>query len=210
MIVAHSLGGLVTAQAIVEGEVSSAEHSVSRVAQKVRGIVFMGTPFGGSKHARWGDLARGVWSIVKDTDKQTVKTLKPDSEDLRHLRHDFPTVIQKPADADKKVGIVFFYEKKKVAWTSVCLIEKCLIYVLLTPRQFIVNEEDASYEGLGEISGLLRNHMTICKFDDENEEEFKLVKDKMLKLKDGKVNQSTKPVGVFLTPMSVGYTNSRR
>ncbi|KAJ5726648.1 uncharacterized protein N7483_008005 [Penicillium malachiteum] len=70
LLVAHSLGGL--------------------------GIVLLGTPFGGSVLAKWGDLIRKVFETVQKTDAGTLKSLKLDSQELKDL---------------EKIKVVFFYEE---------------------------------------------------------------------------------------------------
>ncbi|KAF8854383.1 hypothetical protein BDZ45DRAFT_41904 [Acephala macrosclerotiorum] len=49
--VAHSLGGLVCAQVIVSGDKVKEDESISKIARSIRGMVFLGTPFGGSNSA---------------------------------------------------------------------------------------------------------------------------------------------------------------
>ena len=49
----------------------------------------------------------------------------------------------------------------------------------------IVNEDDASYPGVGEIIPMRANHLDICKFDDVEDDGYQLVK--------GKIKQFTEP-----------------
>jgi hypothetical protein len=108
--VAHSLGGLVCAEVIVLGERNAAGDSVQSIAEHVNGMVFLGTPFAGSNLAKWGDLVRAIFNVVRKTDQTTLKTLKENSHDLKELGIAFPETIRKRNNTAKKVGIVFFYE----------------------------------------------------------------------------------------------------
>ncbi|EXM04718.1 hypothetical protein NOF04DRAFT_18677 [Fusarium oxysporum II5] len=74
ILVAHSLGGL-----------ERTRHDVEAVARDVAGMVFLGTPFAGSNAAKWGELVRKIFNVVKKTDQNTLKTLKEYSDDLQEL-----------------------------------------------------------------------------------------------------------------------------
>ncbi len=107
---AHSLGGLVCASVTVIGERNAAGDSVQSIAEHVKGMIFLGTPFAGSNLARWGDLVRAIFSVVRQTDQTTLKTLKENSHDLKALGTAFPETIRKRTNLGKEVRIVFFYE----------------------------------------------------------------------------------------------------
>jgi alpha-beta hydrolase superfamily lysophospholipase len=112
--VAHSLGGLVCAQVVVSGEKSDAGDSVSKIAKNIKGMVFLGTPFGGSAVAGWGELIRRIFDVIRrDTDQQTLRTLKPDAHELKDLRKSFPDIIRKRRGKPEAIGVVFFYERLK-------------------------------------------------------------------------------------------------
>jgi protein SERAC1 len=120
--IAHSLGGLVCAQVIVSGDRAAAEHDIGDIARNIKGMIFLGTPFGGSPKAKWGELVRRVWSVVKATDKNTLQTLKADSYDLKNLRDAFPDIIQKRNTLPERIGIVFFYERLPTYGNQVCFL----------------------------------------------------------------------------------------
>lgn len=65
---AHSLGGLVCTEAIVLGERNATGDSVQSIAKRVNGIVFLGTPFAGLNLAKWGDIIRAIFNVVRKTD----------------------------------------------------------------------------------------------------------------------------------------------
>jgi protein SERAC1 len=75
-------------------------------------MIFLGTPFYGSKIAGWGEVVRRIYSLVQKTDQNTLKNLKLDSEELRDLRLGFPDVIRKRNENSVKIAAVFFFEKK--------------------------------------------------------------------------------------------------
>ncbi|KAJ5814318.1 uncharacterized protein N7503_001068 [Penicillium pulvis] len=162
LLVAHSLGGLVCATAIVLGDRSAKGDSIETIARHVQGMIFFGTPFGGSNLAKWGDLIRRVFDAVKKTDRSTLKTLQADSNDLKLLRTEFPDVIRKRNAGDNKVKIFFFFEE------------------LDTYGQRVVEEHAASYQGLGEILPLRSDHLDMCKFTSKEDVKYKVVKAKIM------------------------------
>jgi hypothetical protein len=100
----------VCAQIIVAGEKSAPDDSVSQIAERIKGTIFLGTPFGGSSLASLGDAIRRVFNVVKETDKGTLKTLKCDAQELKGLRNMFPDIIRKRLATERKIGVVFFFE----------------------------------------------------------------------------------------------------
>lgn len=161
IVVGHSLGGLVLAQVIYEGERDSESDSINRIAQKIKGAIFLGTPFGGSKLAGWAEVMRRLLDLSKKTDQNTLKNLVLDSEKLQYLRRGFPEVVRKRNFTPAKIAVVFFFEKK------------------MTHKVLVVKEEDASYPGVGEILPIHANHHDICKFDDADDDGYKKVRAKI-------------------------------
>ncbi|KAH7476133.1 hypothetical protein IWW34DRAFT_389918 [Fusarium oxysporum f. sp. albedinis] len=85
ILVAHSLGGLVCATPIILGDRNAPGDDVEAVARDVAGMVFLGTPFAGSNAAKWGELVRKIFNVVKNTDQNTLRKLKESSHDLQEL-----------------------------------------------------------------------------------------------------------------------------
>ncbi|SCO88005.1 uncharacterized protein FRV6_12132 [Fusarium oxysporum] len=73
------------ATSIVLGDRNAQGDDVDAVARNVAGMVFLGTPFAGSNAAKWGELVRKIFNVVKKTDQNTLKTLKENSHDLQEL-----------------------------------------------------------------------------------------------------------------------------
>ncbi|PVH91624.1 hypothetical protein DM02DRAFT_545460 [Periconia macrospinosa] len=161
IVIGHSLGGLVLAQVVYGGNGATEGDSIRSIAQHIKGMIFLGTPFFGSKIAGWGEIVRRIYSLVQKTDQKTLKNLKLDSEELKDLRLGFPDVIRKRNQTSDKVAVVFFFEKK------------------MTYKVWVVNEEDASYPGVGEILPMQANHLDMCKFDDAEDDGYKQVRAKI-------------------------------
>lgn len=111
-MVGHSLGGLVLAQVVYGGDRAAEGDSIHLIAQKIKGMIFLGTPFYGSKIAGWGEVVRRIFNVVKKTDQNTLKNLELDSKELKDLRTGFPEIIRKRNQTLAKIAVVFFFEKK--------------------------------------------------------------------------------------------------
>ncbi|KAF4461031.1 NAD(P)-binding [Fusarium albosuccineum] len=96
IFVVHSLGGLVGAKVVIVGERNANGDGVEAVAKRVKGLIFLGTPFAGSNVVKWGDIGR--------------KIFKEESRDLQELGAAFPEVIRKHNNTQDKIHIVFFFE----------------------------------------------------------------------------------------------------
>ena len=119
-MVGHSLGGLVLAQVVYGGEGVAETDSINSIARMIKGMIFLGTPFHGSKIAGWGEVVRRIFQLVKETDQNTLKYLKPDSKELKDLRLGFPEVIRKRNQSPAKIAVVFFFERK-TTYKVVCV-----------------------------------------------------------------------------------------
>lgn len=110
ILLAHSLGGLICAEVVVLGERNAFGDSVQSTAEHVSGLIFLGTPFAGSNLAKWGDLVRAVFNVIRRTDQTRLRTLKENSQDLKELGMAFPETIRKRNKMGKSIEIIFFYE----------------------------------------------------------------------------------------------------
>lgn len=98
------------AELVVIGERAASGDSVHEISRCIKGMIFLGTPFGGAHLAKWADLIRRVFHFAKKTDQNTLKTLKENSTDLRDIVMGFSEVIRKRNATKRKVKIVFFHE----------------------------------------------------------------------------------------------------
>lgn len=118
IFVAHSLGGLVVKEALVESKKYGDEAMKSDVYKSTRGIVFFGTPHRGSNDAQWGDILRSITSVAFDTNEKLLHTLKPDNELLAKLAKDFQDILDKEQlkicsllESSGKTGLPIFHGK---------------------------------------------------------------------------------------------------
>jgi hypothetical protein len=85
--VVHSLGGLATQAAV--GQPRSLEEYIRKVRERIRGILFLGTPRSGADLAKWADFGTRSMSIAQNANVDIVAVLKPGSKVLALMQKDF-------------------------------------------------------------------------------------------------------------------------
>ena len=107
--VAHSLGGLVTEQALVHSKNSAEEH-LKQIERFTTGIVFLGVPHCGSDLEAWASIGSRMASLVVQTNKDIVKVLNPNSEMLHIVENSFHSIVRQRR-MDDPVEITCFFEE---------------------------------------------------------------------------------------------------
>ena len=111
IFVAHSLGGLVTEQALTHSK-NSAEPHLNQIERDTVGIVFLGVPHCGSDLEAWATIGRRIVGIFKQTNKDILDVLNPDSEMLHLVENNFHTNLRQRKD--NPIQITAFYEELAV------------------------------------------------------------------------------------------------
>lgn len=125
VFVAHSLGGLVAAQALVHGDQRSENSAAQRIARNLRGMIFLGTPFKGSSAAKLAEIARRILELFGvDTQQHTLRLLGVDSERLDELTRSFASVVGKRRSSKEPSDMLqafFFYETLKTGFRKAAI-----------------------------------------------------------------------------------------
>lgn len=108
IFVAHSLGGLVTEQALTHSK-NSAEQHLHQIERHTIGIVFLEVPHCGSDLEAWATVGRRMASILKRTNKDILGVLNRNSEILQLVENNFHTNLRQRKD--DPIEIVGFYEE---------------------------------------------------------------------------------------------------
>ncbi|RDW66546.1 hypothetical protein BP6252_10181 [Coleophoma cylindrospora] len=174
IFVAHSLGGLVCAQTIVNGASGVPTDNAFTIANRTRGIVFLGTPFHGSPTAKYMEVLRRVIDVFHNTNSRKINDLKERSEKLEILVEAFARRLRQRLSEGKELGVFFFSE------------------TLPIHGHVIVPESNAKIIGYGDHASIHANHSEICKFASEHEEGYKSVLAAIKKLADKATEIKTK------------------
>ncbi|CZR52801.1 uncharacterized protein PAC_02678 [Phialocephala subalpina] len=160
IFVAHSLGGLVVANAMVD----SASNSYQSLSSCIRGIAFIGTPHKGSAKAKWAQVGRQIIAYFgKSTNPELAKDLEEKSEKLAKIGDVFPKLLKRRNEEAKgRIELVCFFEGQPMN------------------IGMIVDESSATLSGYESIL-LNGNHSEICKFGSRDEENYTKVVGHLMK-----------------------------
>jgi pimeloyl-ACP methyl ester carboxylesterase len=114
VFVTHSLGGLVTEDALLYSK-NSAEPHLQDIINSVSGICFLGTPHCGSDLAGWGSIAGSLFNAVKTVNVDLVNVLTANSEVLARVQREFHGMLRTLAmDPNSALEITCFFEELPV------------------------------------------------------------------------------------------------
>ena len=168
IFVAHSLGGLVVKRALIYSSEIHSEKSehLRSIFVSTYGLLFLGTPHGGSDIAEW-DIR--LESICKATlpagslssQPQLVSAFRTSSETIQNIDRSFIQLAS-------RFRIYFFHEGKPTN--------------LKGDYRYIVNEESAapSIQDV-ERACIQQDHSHMCKFENDSAPGFEIVKEAILR-----------------------------
>ena len=106
----HSLGGLVTQNAITISR-SSAETHLQKIEASTIAVAFLGTPNHGSDLASWNMVALKILSAAKRPNTDIVAVLLPGSEMLALIQQGFGNILRIRAANNNEISVTCFYEE---------------------------------------------------------------------------------------------------
>ena len=127
VFVAHSLGGLVVKQALIEAKKQTHDPDLRDIYDSTHAVIFFGTPHRGSRLASWSLLLSNIAQAVRfDTNSAVLRDLDPESgsSKLEELKFDFDDILR---DWIKKGGKHWENRRDKI-WpdTSCCMSKHAL------------------------------------------------------------------------------------
>ncbi|KAI0502829.1 Alpha/Beta hydrolase protein [Xylaria bambusicola] len=165
IFVAHSLGGLVVANALARPQ--GTEQAAKEISDRTVGTVFLGTPFEGSSIAKYGHAALGFLSHFTSTQTANLEALQKRSEKLTAITHLFAKFLK---ERDRSPTLPYL----EVA----CFFEDRPLYKGPIKIGIIVPKESASWLGVDAIS-IPKDHQEMCRFEDEDGSDYKSVAAKL-------------------------------
>ena len=173
VFLAHSMGGLVVAKALVLAAQQRDQVEHMRVIECFAGCIFFGTPFGGSSaQAKAYLLATFLEKVGRAVPSQLLQLLDPDRDSLEELRRDFVNVAFK----EPKAKLVCFYEleatnyiqEKISAWVP-------KNYFKAGSREIVVTKKSAVLDGSAD-RGMPCNHRQLNRFDSAKDGRYENVR----------------------------------
>ncbi|KAK8176250.1 hypothetical protein BC567DRAFT_226636 [Phyllosticta citribraziliensis] len=156
IFVAHSLGGLVVKQAIIQSNThyNNKSSRSGDMFPAVKCAMFLATPHRGSNAANWADMVTTITAplAIRLSNKELVKTLKSDSCVLYNQRETF-LAVRHSVDLD----VPCFYENRPTSKMTI------------VPKDFAVIEDCHTRIAMD------ADHHEICKFNDKNDVNYQRV-----------------------------------
>ncbi|KAH8892162.1 hypothetical protein GQ53DRAFT_806100 [Thozetella sp. PMI_491] len=192
IFVAHSLGGLVCANAISKQH--GTETAEKALVGKVRGMIFLGTPFAGSEKASWALIGTQFLSLFSSTNEEKIGDLEKRSKMLIDINNNFLQVIKERDRIGPWIEVACYFEEipTKAAGFSI---------------GFIVDRASATLPGIVPLS-IQEDHSDMCKFEDEYRSGFISISNKLsqwIQALDKKAeDHGGKQGGITIGPTSLG------
>ncbi|KAH7370012.1 ankyrin repeat-containing domain protein [Rhexocercosporidium sp. MPI-PUGE-AT-0058] len=170
IFVAHSLGGLVVAKALIIATSHPEKIGRMRIYECFAGAIFFGTPFGGSEEAaRAVMLASFLEPMKKGIPSQMIQMLDPQRDSLMELRSDFAQLVQK----EPKAGIACISEQKPTNYA------KALGHFLpkfMHLTGLVVTKHSATLDG-AQSAAMACDHRQLNRFASGKDPRFNIVKE---------------------------------
>ncbi|KAI8648856.1 NB-ARC domain-containing protein [Fusarium sp. Ph1] len=154
IFVAHSLGGLVCKEAILQSR-NNPNHRRRDIFAHLKGIIFMGTPHKGSWMADWANMPASALGLVKSTNKSLLRILETDDQLLESIQARFLALIREQREAGRQLEVTCFFEELPLP-----VVGK------------VMSKESATFEGYDPIT-IHANHGDMVKFRSAEENGFK-------------------------------------
>ncbi|EXJ79626.1 hypothetical protein A1O3_07905 [Capronia epimyces CBS 606.96] len=158
IFVPHSLGGLILKSGLVNANLAAADHNphLRDILTCTYGIIFMGTPHQGSAAVRRGGFLLSLSSIYFNTNQRFLKHLEAKSEWLENNMVQFTNI-------SNKFQTIFCYEAFPVEKAG------SKIHVVTYDSAVVSGQRGV------ETRQIMKNHITMTKFDDEHDNDYQAV-----------------------------------
>ncbi|OKP11536.1 Protein SERAC1 [Penicillium subrubescens] len=166
IFVAHSLGGLVVANALSKPH--GTDEAAKEIADRTIGTLFLGTPFHGSSIAKYGNFAVNILKYFMPAAGQNIKDLEERSAKLISINDAFAKFLK---ERDRS--------RTKPFLEVACFFEDESLYNIMGKKiGKVVPKESASWLGVDALS-ISQDHIAMCKFRDEDSADYKNVVGKL-------------------------------
>jgi predicted alpha/beta hydrolase family esterase len=156
IFVTHSLGGLVCKEATLLSR-NNPEVHLRGIFDRIKGIIFMGTPHKGAWMADWANIPASALGLVKSTNKSLLKILETDDQFLESIQARFWAMIRELREGGRRLEVTCFFEELPLPLPVVGK---------------VVSKESATLEGYNQIS-IHANHRDMVKFGSAEDNGFK-------------------------------------
>lgn len=172
------------------GDRTAPSDNSSLIAGHIQGMIFLGMPFRGSRHAKWGNILYKIAHAFEQSSSK-VRDLQEKSEKLKILAEAFPEVLRKRDIEGPRIGVAFFIETLR---------HKGLL---------IVEEGSAWKPRRGDHASIRADHTTIGKFESNRDERYGSVLGAVKKFAEmktkGERSDVRKPISLMMGEPETDY-----
>ncbi|KAK3944600.1 ankyrin repeat domain-containing protein 17 [Diplogelasinospora grovesii] len=136
IFVAHSLGGLISKEAILLSR-NNPDHHLCDIFDSTKGIIFMGTP--------QGMPVRAI-SVVKSVNRKLLEVLEPDHQYLESIQSRFLNMIREQREGGRPLEVTCFFEE-----------------LPLSVGRVVVSRESATFDSFSPIA-IHADHREMVRF----------------------------------------------
>lgn len=194
---AHSLGGLVVANALSRNY--GTDEAYKSLAEHTIGAAFLGTPFEGSSKAKFGKFAVRFLGWFTEVQEKSLEDLQAGSEKLASISDLFLKYVKQRDRAKKTpyLEVAFFFEERST-WKGDANVG------------IIVPKKSATLKGYDPIS-IPKDHIDMCKFDADDAPEYQSIAGKLRQwISDiGKPRKTRKPKQAGISIRQSGKVDHR-
>ena len=153
------------------------------------GIIFLGTPFRGSKSAELAQIFTRVTSLFIESDNSLINQINLGSESLRDLLYDFCLLINR-----NSIPVFCFFEqhstdlgriaRRKLSLFPTYNVSSLITHVsvrLIVGQEIMVDEVSACIDCFSKLA-LTADHLNLNKFQSSNDNNYKLVRQEIQRL----------------------------
>ncbi|KAI0861761.1 hypothetical protein F4860DRAFT_474984 [Xylaria cubensis] len=164
IFVAHSLGGLICKETILQSR-NNPETHLREIFHFAVGIVFMGTPHTGSWIADWANIPARSLGVLKSTNTTLLEVLKTDSQLLQSIQSRFLSMVRELRENNRPFEVTCFFEELPLGILD----------------RVVVTKASATFEGYP-LSSIHANHSDMVKFSSAEDNGFKRLSGDLLRL----------------------------
>lgn len=194
MFVAHSMGGIIVKKALLQSRESN-DSCITAIAADARGVVFMGTPHNGSKHADVATCFLKIIKLVHSDNPTLVAGLKSQDSVLQELDHAFHQLLRKRHGTATTVEVRCFFETLPMS----------------NAIGIVVPDHSAAPPAYELPVAVDANHVNMTKFSGSEDQTYKNVVAELRRMiKLAKERSAAASTGASSQPSTVHYGNNDR
>lgn len=161
---------------------ASAEHHHAALLNRVKGICFLGTPHAGASKADWGNIATHLAHVVRNTNKDIVRVLKPDSEVLARIQQEFHAMLRIRNDSGLPAWKItcFFEELAMTGIGKVRRIPSHVTSISAADLSKIVPEHSAILPAYSAI-GIHDTHVGMARFSGPEDDGYLAISSELMR-----------------------------